>query len=46
MQERIGDVRSIYLNCDRANEKLKWNPIVNIEEGIRRTVEWMRIEAR
>lgn len=46
MQERIGDVRSIYLNCDRANEKLKWNPIVDIEEGIRRTVEWMRIEAR
>ncbi len=44
--ERIGDVRSIYLNSDRANEKLKWKPTIDIDNGIKRTVEWMRSELR
>ena len=44
--ERAGDVRKIYLNCDKAFQELNWNPQVAIHNGIKSTVEWMRTQQR
>lgn len=31
---------SLCLNCDRARRDFAWSPRINLEEGIRRTLEW------
>lgn len=39
---RAGDVRRIYLDCKRANQKLGWSAEVDLRAGITRTVASMR----
>ena len=39
---RPGEVQKIYLDASRARRVLGWQPRVEFEEGLRRTVEWYR----
>jgi UDP-glucose 4-epimerase len=39
-----GEVHRISLGIRRAETLLGWQPRVALEEGLRRTVEWMRME--
>ena len=40
--ERSGDIKHSLADISRAQAKLKYQPLVNFEEGLRRTVEWYR----
>jgi UDP-glucose 4-epimerase len=40
--ERKGDIKHSLADITRAQEKLGYQPKVNFEEGLRRTVEWYR----
>jgi len=40
-----GEVYRIFLNSDRAAEKLGWKPEISLREGLRRTVEYFRMRA-
>jgi len=40
--ERTGDIKHSLADISRAHEKLRYRPLVNFEEGLRRTVEWYR----
>ena len=31
---------SLFLDCNKAKHQLGWEPIIDLEEGIRRTLEW------
>lgn len=42
---REGDVRGIVLDVSRARSTLGWQPDINLEEGIRRTWEWLQQQA-
>lgn len=35
-----GEQKRSCLNCRRAKDVLDWEPVVNLEEGIKRTIEW------
>lgn len=37
---KAGEVFKIYLNVDKARRELGWQPVVNLDEGLRRTVEY------
>jgi UDP-glucose 4-epimerase len=37
-----GEVYRIFLNAERAAEKLGWRPEVSLRDGLRRTVEYFR----
>lgn len=39
---RTGEVRNIALDSTRAEKELKWTPEVSLEEGLRRSVEYVR----
>ena len=39
---RLGDVYQISLHCGTAEKELGWQPAVNLEDGLRRTVEYFR----
>jgi UDP-glucose 4-epimerase len=39
---KAGEVYRIFLNADRATERLGWRPEVSLSEGLRRTVEYFR----
>jgi nucleoside-diphosphate-sugar epimerase len=41
--ERNGDIKHSLADISRAEDKLKYRPQVNFEEGLRRTVEWYRL---
>jgi UDP-glucose 4-epimerase len=43
---RPGEIQRIYLDATRAREVLGWEPRVDFHEGLRRTVEWFRVENR
>jgi UDP-glucose 4-epimerase len=43
-EERTGDIKHSLADISRAQEKLGYQPKVNFEEGLRRTVEWYRAE--
>lgn len=40
--KRPGDVHLAYFDCGRARETLGWEPMVPLEEGLRRTVAYFR----
>jgi len=40
--ERAGDIKHSLADIARAQQKLGYRPLVNFEEGLRRTVEWYR----
>lgn len=40
--ERAGDIKHSLADISRAQEKLGYQPLVDFEEGLRRTVEWYR----
>ncbi|HUI83988.1 MAG TPA: SDR family oxidoreductase [Candidatus Binatia bacterium] len=40
--ERKGDIKHSLADISRAGEKLKYQPLVDFSEGLRRTVEWYR----
>jgi nucleoside-diphosphate-sugar epimerase len=42
--ERTGDIKHSLADISLAQEKLGYRPLVNFEEGLRRTVEWYRAE--
>ena len=39
---RPGEIHRIYLSGRKAKQVLGWEPAVSLEEGLRRTVEWMQ----
>jgi UDP-glucose 4-epimerase len=39
---KAGEVFKVYLNIDKAKRELGWQPVVTLEEGLRRTVEYFR----
>jgi nucleoside-diphosphate-sugar epimerase len=43
-EERAGDVRDSQADISKAKKLLGYAPIVGLEEGLRRTVEWCRAE--
>jgi len=44
--ERSGDIKHSLADISRAQEKLGYQPLVDFEEGLRRTVEWYRMSER
>ena len=40
--ERAGDIKHSLADISRAQDKLKYQPLVDFKEGLRRTVEWYR----
>ncbi len=40
--ERSGDIKHSLADISRAQQKLKYQPLVDFKEGLRRTVEWYR----
>ncbi len=40
--DRAGDIKHSLADISRAQEKLGYQPLVDFEEGLRRTVEWYR----
>jgi len=40
--ERSGDIKHSHADISRARKHLRYDPKVNFEEGLRRTVEWYR----
>jgi UDP-glucose 4-epimerase len=41
-EERLGEIHRICLDSSRAQQELGWRPEVELDEGIRRTVEYYR----
>ncbi len=39
---KLGETRRIFLNASKAERELGWKPTVNLEEGLRRTVEYFK----
>ncbi len=39
-EERKGEIESQYVSFDKATKLLGWKPKVNLDEGLRRTVDW------
>jgi len=40
---RVGDIKHSLADISRAQERLKYQPSVDFQEGLRRTVEWYRV---
>jgi polyisoprenyl-phosphate glycosyltransferase len=43
MPVRDWDVTNWYARIDQARERLHWEPQISLDEGLRKTAEWMRI---
>lgn len=41
---RTGELRAIALDAGKAGRELGWLPAIDLEEGLARTVEWLRLE--
>jgi UDP-glucose 4-epimerase len=41
--ERVGDIKHSLADISRAQAKLRYQPLVDFQEGLRRTVEWYRV---
>ena len=42
----VDNIRRRVVNIEKTRRALRWVPEVTLEEGLRRTVEWQRSEAR
>lgn len=42
VQDRPGHDRRYALNCDKIKSELNWKPKIQLEEGLRRTIDWYR----
>jgi CDP-glucose 4,6-dehydratase len=40
--EVSNEIRHQYLSAEKARHKLNWKPIFNLDEGLRKTIEWYR----
>jgi nucleoside-diphosphate-sugar epimerase len=38
--KRIGDVRHTYADISKARKWLNYKPVINFEEGLKRTINW------
>lgn len=45
-QRRRGEIMDVVANVQKAKEKLGWEPKVNLEEGMRRYIEWYKKSIR
>jgi UDP-glucose 4-epimerase len=43
-EERTGDIKHSNAGIDKAGELLGYEPVVNFDEGLRRTLEWYRAQ--
>jgi UDP-glucose 4-epimerase len=41
---RAGEIQRIYLDATRAKQVLGWEPRVSFRDGLKRTVEWFRVQ--
>lgn len=39
-----GEIRRSFLKIDKASEVLDWRPLVDLKEGIKRTIAWAKIQ--
>jgi len=42
VQDRPGHDRRYALNCRKMETELGWRPIINLENGLRRTIDWYK----
>jgi UDP-glucose 4-epimerase len=40
---KVGETKHIYLNAEKAKRELGWSATVNLEDGLRQTVEYFRV---
>jgi CDP-glucose 4,6-dehydratase len=40
--EASNEIRHQYLSADKARQKLAWQPLFTLEEGLQRTIQWYR----
>ncbi len=43
---KVGETRHIYLNASKARKDLGWSATINLDEGMRKTVEYFKIVER
>lgn len=43
---KLGETRHIYLNAAKALKDLNWEPIISLQEGLRKTVDYFRTSER
>jgi UDP-glucose 4-epimerase len=43
---KVGETRFIYLDATKAKRDLNWEPTINLEDGLRHTVEYFRASER
>lgn len=41
---RAGDVNRIFLDASRAEKELDWTPKISLEDGLKTTVDWFRLQ--
>jgi UDP-glucose 4-epimerase len=39
---KVGETRRIYLDASKARRELNWSATVNLEDGLKRTVEYFK----
>lgn len=42
VRDRPGHDRRYALNCDKIRQELGWRPLISLEDGLRRTIDWYR----
>lgn len=43
---KVGETRHIYLDASKAKRDLGWSPTVNLEDGLRETVEYFKVSEK
>jgi dTDP-glucose 4,6-dehydratase len=42
VQDRPGHDRRYALNCEKIEDELGWRPVISLEDGLRRTIDWYK----
>jgi dTDP-glucose 4,6-dehydratase len=42
VQDRPGHDRRYALNCKKIEDELGWRPVISLEDGLRRTIDWYK----